>query len=74
MDKFEHIYGKQEKSTINANLKPCPFCNGKAEMSGMFPSGQYYVQCSECRASIWDDREDKVIGHWNRRDGEIKYL
>lgn len=71
MNKFELIYKKQDKRKIDINhLKPCPFCNGKAELSGMFPSGQYYIECSECRASIWEDRKDKVIGHWNMRNGQ----
>ncbi len=68
--KFELIYGTQDKTKIIANLKPCPFCNGTAELSGMFPSGQYFIQCSECRVSLWDDRQDKAIGHWNIRNGK----
>lgn len=70
MDKFELIYGKQDKRAIDANLKPCPFCKGKAKLSGMFPSGQYYIECEECRAGLWEDRKDKAIGHWNLRDGK----
>ncbi len=71
MDKFELIYGKQEYRKIEiSHLKPCPFCNGKAELSGMFPSGQFYIQCLGCRVSLWEDRRDKAIGHWNMRDGK----
>lgn len=70
MDKFELIYGKSEKRQLDVYLKPCPFCNGKAELSGMFPQGQYYVQCMECRVSLWHDRKDKAISNWNMRNGK----
>ncbi len=71
MNKFELIYGKQEHRKIEIDyLKPCPFCNGEAELSGMYPSGQYYIQCLECRVHLWEDRKDKAIGHWNKRSYE----
>lgn len=74
MDKVELIYGKQEKRKIECNhLKPCPFCNGEAVLSGLYPLGQYYIQCLECRVSLWDDREDKAVGHWNMRGGESSF-
>lgn len=48
-------------------LLPCPFCGSDAELSGMFPHGQYYIQCTGCRVSLWYDRVDKAIGMWNTR-------
>lgn len=67
MDKFEHIYGKSEKRTIDKDLLPCPFCGSKATLSGMFPQGQYYISCTGCRVSLWQDRTDKAISNWNTR-------
>ncbi len=67
--KFESIYGQQEHRIILpvTELKPCPLCGQLAMLSGMFPSGQYYIQCSQCRCSIWEDREDKAVALWNMR-------
>ncbi len=49
------------------HLKDCPFCSSNAVMSGLFPNGQYYVRCSQCRASMYYDRMDKSTAHWNQR-------
>ena len=67
-----------------AELKPCPFCGGKAGIN-IFPYG-VYVQCLEwgCGAEVkdeldccvWDTVEQarenhlsKAIEKWNRRAG-----
>ncbi len=69
MDKFDVIYKNSETIEMQQpdNLLPCPFCGGEAHMSGKFPHGQYYITCTGCRVSLWDDRQDKAIGHWNKR-------
>lgn len=69
MHKFDWIYPntKKRKMKILTKLLPCPFCGSNAELSGRFPLGQYYIQCSGCRVSLWHDRPDKAIANWNSR-------
>lgn len=56
------------------NLKPCPFCGGKAEFEIVAPMKSIYVHCSECSASTADYNADvnycakgKAADAWNRR-------
>ena len=52
-----------------AELKPCPFCGGKAEILSGY--GKYTVQCGSggCMANIsWCTNKDSAIKAWNRRD------
>ncbi len=67
MNKFDLAHSNNEKRPMEADLLPCPFCGCKAELSGCFPNGQYYIACSGCRVSLWYDRKDKAIGMWNKR-------
>ncbi len=69
MNKFDLIYPDNKKRPLQAlsELLPCPFCGSKAELSGCFPNGQYYIQCTGCRVSLWYDRMDKAVGCWNNR-------
>lgn len=49
-------------------LKPCPFCGGKAVIKTAFP-GSYIVHCVLCEcmfASFFKD-EDTARAEWNRR-------
>ena len=49
-------------------LKPCPFCNGKAEMMGIT---FVYVKCLKCGVETMGYKEeDEAAEAWNRRDGE----
>ena len=54
---------------MNIELKPCPFCGGKAEMMG----DQYpYVECQECGAGFtanhsYEFDEDDAASKWNAR-------
>lgn len=50
-------------------LKPCPFCGGKAELyASKVADGLRWVTCTECYASgePCDDTES-AIRAWNRR-------
>lgn len=62
-----------------ANLKPCPFCGGRAEISGGKYDGKStsYVECARCMAmgefffvSPEYASNDRAIEAWNRRVGE----
>ena len=60
-----------------SELKPCPFCGGKAMIYGctvdVFGIGpkDFTVYCYECRASVMHfyATENGAIDAWNRRDG-----
>ena len=53
---------------MTIELKPCPFCGGKAEMMGIT---FVYVKCLKCGVETMGFREeDEAAGAWNRRDGE----
>jgi len=49
-------------------LKPCPFCGGKAEIMGVT---YVYIECPDCGVKTrgYRDEED-AIETWNRRVGE----
>lgn len=51
----------------DAELLPCPHCNGGAEMR--LYDGDYFVQCVECFASTAADHQDEheAAEKWNRR-------
>lgn len=49
-------------------LKPCPFCGGKAEVTVFL--GNYMVACTACPASIFPCKgmtKDEAVKTWNRR-------
>ena len=66
-----------------AELKPCPFCGGEAEIvphrfynerHGRFETQNYGVECSSCHTSgwLWWETEQRAIEAWNRRAGADK--
>lgn len=56
-------------------LKPCPFCGGKAKLSNYIsetePRVMFWVDCTLCRVgtriSIGEDHREEPIAAWNRR-------
>lgn len=53
-------------------LPDCPFCGGKPELSGFNPgNGRYFIRCIECQVQMTEDRRDKVISKWNRREQRL---
>ena len=51
-----------------AELKPCPFCGGKANLRSGFWIHTAY--CRDCLVSITRDSEEEAIEAWNRRAEE----
>lgn len=53
-------------------LKPCPFCGGKATLVNN-QSGTVYVECTKCFAmgermyDWWGETTEQAIEAWNRR-------
>ena len=64
-------------------LKPCPFCGGKAELVNYGLTGKLkVVQCSDCgartriQANVFDPdikRGESIIEAWNRRVSDESY-
>ena len=48
-------------------LKPCPFCRGKAKLQSYYKD--HCVYCTKCNASTmkWFPTEIEAIEAWNRR-------
>jgi|GEM_PF-4549403 len=56
-----------ENRSSNSEIKPCPFCGEKAELHCTAgPDPDWFVQCTECRASADVFSEDNLTG-WNDR-------
>lgn len=56
------------KRAMNEELKPCPFCGGKAEISLLLSN--YGVACTSCMGAIFPAKEqtrEEAIKAWNRR-------
>ena len=55
-----------------SELKPCPFCGGKAEMlinEYEDSRKEYLVACTECDGMVerWREAEEEAVEQWNRR-------
>ena len=50
-------------------LKPCPFCGGKAKI--IYPGGRKLVKCGGCGVTT-SALEQYPEKHWNTRIGEKK--
>ena len=62
---------------MNKELKPCPFCGGKAQLEHDGITVNSYVRCFECHARTkaiavapYHCSDDKAIELWNQRTGE----
>lgn len=54
-------------------LQPCPFCGFDPEwIKEALSDGHYYIRCPHCRFVMREDRRDKVIGMWNRREASSR--
>ena len=60
-------------------LKPCPFCGGKAELHHKYELfiGYSYICCTKCGVkteevpmSYRDSSDEKATEAWNRRAGD----
>ncbi len=54
-------------------LKPCPFCNGKAHVELVYPgvSPEYSVKCEKCKVwTTWYRKRQDAVKAWNRRAGK----
>ena len=60
---------------MQSELKPCPFCGGRAELEpiGIVTSG-YWIKCSDCgvEQSIANSNPNDAIKEWNRREEWLK--
>ena len=52
-----------------AELKPCPFCGGRASI--VLKGGSFFVYCNRCPGAVVTDyvhqSEEEAIEAWNRR-------
>lgn len=49
-----------------ADLKPCPFCGGDADLVCAGP-GNWYARCRVCVAATDDGSKERAVERWNKR-------
>ncbi len=53
---------------MSEELKPCPFCGGKAELRRYGDSAYYYIECTQCEVGAYFYNTDNdAIAAWNMR-------
>ena len=68
-DKETAVFNWNER-TINAQLKPCPFCGNPANIlhGSSFSHEYWHVACSKCLVRTREvNSPDDAIGLWNMR-------
>jgi Fe-S-cluster-containing dehydrogenase component len=49
---------------MSRNMKPCPFCGGRAKVEEPF----VIIHCMKCDVRVgWFDSPEKTVAAWNRR-------
>jgi Lar family restriction alleviation protein len=64
-----------DKEKLENDLKPCPFCGGKATLLGVVDEirgGKHFVSCfnRSCKVTVeteFCETEKKAIAAWNKR-------
>ena len=57
---------------MKTNLKPCPFCGGKAKlMSATWQEEIYTIYCCDCECELESLDEVELIKRWNTRHDEM---
>lgn len=70
---IDHVVAYMGKVRMEmTQLKPCPFCGGKAEMlinEYNDSRKEYLVACAECDGMVerWRETEEEAVEQWNRR-------
>ena len=51
------------------NLKPCPYCGGKAKLTDLKQAPESWVECTECgaRTRFFSNSEEAAVSAWNSR-------
>lgn len=62
--------------TEEIKLKCCPFCGGKAKLTGLKQAPESWVECTECgaRTRFFSNSEEAAVSAWNARKIEDKLL
>jgi Lar family restriction alleviation protein len=68
---------------VDNELKPCPFCGGKAVIMHVEPHthilatfipdciGSHFIECTGCTCALSSDNDrEEAIAAWNKRSGE----
>lgn len=61
------VYDDDLVEDLAVDLKPCPFCSGKAILAQISESDDYYVVCEDCAAYTDFRSKEKAINAWNTR-------
>lgn len=62
-----NIHEIEKENVKNEELKPCPFCGGKAVLVRLGERDDYYVVCEDCIVCTDYMSKEKVINVWNSR-------
>lgn len=78
------ISKKRKENDMGVKLKPCPFCNGSAEVKDRYRKGvanrkMYWVECKQCGVSqahhdlAGYKTPNRAIAVWNHRIQLVLY-